>query len=110
MSDENLSPAVSDSPSAAPESPPEAAVVSPMQEHVAPVEAAGVASEPSAAPVTVPDLAALLQELEGVKSRLQQYDAENKSLKEQLALHAASTTPTATDALRQIAALAAPFA
>lgn len=54
---------------------------------------------PAAAPA-VPTLEELMTELDGVRSRLQQYDDENKSLKEQLALHASSNAVDAAAALK----------
>ena len=51
-----------------------------------------------------------LQELEDVRQRMEALVAENQHLKEQLALHAASSAVDAAAALKQIAALAAPFA
>ena len=72
--------------------------------------AAPDAPAPAVEPAPEPTLEELKAELEGVYSRLQYYDAENTHLKEQLALHSASNAVDAAAALKQIAALAAPFA
>ncbi len=88
----------------------ESAPISPDAQPVGPAPDSALVGQVPASPAPASTLEDLKAELEGVYSRLEQYDAENKHLKEQLALHAASTAPDAYAALKQIAALAAPFA